>query len=302
MVDSASSRALRAMDLIPYILENPGVSTTELAQNFSVSVKQIEEDLSLIFMCGLPGYTPYDLIDLVFEDGIVSVIDPQVLSRPRKFSKAEHVAIVLGLEVLKSLIHDNPEYLGRISRVLNKLNESMPHVEVLMKNQDTFQYFDIINRAIKIKHNLKITYHSESKDEQKTRSIIPLRIYLQNGQAYLLAVDPVSSIEKVFKISNISACEIGDLSEASSRMVNEEQIKVEIIVDEKHLNFLERNSSIIVDQKLIPEGTKVTLRVRSTDWMKRAIISNAPGIKVLSPPDLATWARETASKMISLYA
>ncbi len=55
MVNPASNRALRAMDLIPYVLENPGVSTTELAQNFSVSVKQIEEDLSLIFMCGLPG-------------------------------------------------------------------------------------------------------------------------------------------------------------------------------------------------------------------------------------------------------
>ena len=96
MVNSASNRALRAMDLIPYIVENPGVSTSELAQKFSVTVKQIEEDLSLIFMCGLPGYTPYDLIDLVFEDGIVSVIDPQVLTKPRNFSKAEHVAIVLG--------------------------------------------------------------------------------------------------------------------------------------------------------------------------------------------------------------
>ena len=177
----------------------------------------------------------------------------------------------------------------------------MPNVEVLMKNQETFQYFDIINRAIKMKHNLKIIYNSESKDEQKTRLILPLRIYLQNAQAYLLAYEPVSSMEKVFKISNISGCEIGDISEISSSIVEEEQIKVEIIVDEKHLLFLERNSSIIVDQKLVPEGTKVTLKVRSTDWLRRAIISNAPGIKVLSPAELATWAKETASKMISLY-
>lgn len=53
-------------------------------------------------MCGLPGYTPYDLIDLVFEDGVVSVIDPQVLTKPRNFSKTEHVAVVLGLEILKA--------------------------------------------------------------------------------------------------------------------------------------------------------------------------------------------------------
>ena len=114
--------------------------------------------------------------------------------------------------------------------------------------------------------------------------------------------DPVSSIEKIFKISNISACEIGDISELSSSIVEEEQVKVEILIDEKHLLFLERNSSIIVDQKPVSEGTKVILKVRSTDWIKRAIISNAPGIEVISPPELATWARETASKMISLYA
>ena len=76
MVDNAANRALRTMDLIPYILENPGVSIIKLAKQFSVTEKQIESDLQLVFMCGLPGYTPYELIDLIFEDGVVSIIDP----------------------------------------------------------------------------------------------------------------------------------------------------------------------------------------------------------------------------------
>jgi len=41
MTDSAAQRALRTMDLIPYILENPGVSTSHLAMKFSVTqIKQ----------------------------------------------------------------------------------------------------------------------------------------------------------------------------------------------------------------------------------------------------------------------
>ena len=298
MVNPASNRALRAMDLIPYVLENPGVSTTELAQYFSVSVKQIEEDLSLIFMCGLPGYTPYDLIDLVFEDGVVSVIDPQVLTKPRNFSKTEHVAVVLGLEILKSLIPDNPDYQARVLQVLSKINKSIPNVEVIIKKEKSFQYFEIINQAIKLKQNLKIVYNSESKDEQKARSIAPLRMYLQSAQAYC----PVARIEKVFKLSNIISCEIGEISDTFSSMAEEELVKVEIVVDEKHLFFVERNSSIIVAQEQIAGGIKVILKVRSMDWIKRAIVSNAPGIQVISPPELASWARETASKMISFYA
>ena len=60
MAESAAIRALRAMDLIPYILENPGISISNLSEKFSVSEKQIESDLQLIFLCGLPGYTPYE--------------------------------------------------------------------------------------------------------------------------------------------------------------------------------------------------------------------------------------------------
>ncbi|MBJ7506181.1 MAG: protein pafC, partial [Candidatus Nanopelagicus sp.] len=58
MVDTAAVRALRSMDLIPYVLENPGVSIAELSARFSVTQAQIESDLQLVFMCGLPGYTP----------------------------------------------------------------------------------------------------------------------------------------------------------------------------------------------------------------------------------------------------
>ena len=301
MVNSASNRALRAMDLIPYIVENPGVSTSELAQKFSVTVKQIEEDLSLIFMCGLPGYTPYDLIDLVFEDGIVSVIDPQVLTKPRNFSKAEHVAIVLGLEILKNLAGDKPDYQLKISQVLSKLNKSVPNIEVVLKNEQSFQYFQIINKAIKLNMSLQIVYNSESKDEQKIRTVIPVRMFLQNAQVYLVAHDPDSGIEKVFKLSNLTACELGDIVKIPSSIVEEESFKVEILVDDKHRMFIERNSSIIVEQRQIVGATKATIKVQSMDWIKRAVVSNAPGIQVISPPDLASWVKETASKMISLY-
>lgn len=301
MVNSASNRALRAMDLIPYVVENPGVSTSELAQKFSVTVKQIEEDLSLIFMCGLPGYTPYDLIDLVFEDGIVSVIDPQVLTKPRNFSKAEHVAIVLGLEILKNLAGDKPDYQLKISQVLSKLNKSVPNIEVVLKNEQSFQYFQVINQAIKLSRSLQIVYNSESKDEQKIRSVIPVRMFLQNAQVYLVAHDPDSGIEKVFKLSNLTACELGDIVKIPSSIVHEESFKVEILVDDKHRMFIERNSSIIVEQRQIVGATKATIKVQSMDWIKRAVVSNAPGIQVISPPDLASWVKETASKMISLY-
>ena len=109
MSDTAAVRALRTMDLIPYILEHPGISINQLAKVFNVTEKEIEKDLQLAFMCGLPGYTPYELIDLTYEDGVVSIIDPQVLNKPRNFSSNERVVIALGLEILREINQSNSE-------------------------------------------------------------------------------------------------------------------------------------------------------------------------------------------------
>ena len=120
MSDTAAVRALRTMDLIPYILEHPGISINQLSKIFNVAEKEIEKDLQLAFMCGLPGYTPYELIDLTYEEGVVSIIDPQVLNKPRNFSNNERVVIALGLEILKEINLSNPENLEKVDKLREK--------------------------------------------------------------------------------------------------------------------------------------------------------------------------------------
>ena len=86
MSESALDRTARALDLVPYLLEHQGISIPELAVAFGVSEKQINDDLVLIHMCGLPGYTPLELIDMFYEDGYVTVSDPQSFKKLRRWS------------------------------------------------------------------------------------------------------------------------------------------------------------------------------------------------------------------------
>ena len=57
----------------------------------------------MLHMCGLPGYTPLELIDMYYEDGYVTVSDPQSLDRPRKMSRSEMTALLVGLDVLEAI-------------------------------------------------------------------------------------------------------------------------------------------------------------------------------------------------------
>jgi proteasome accessory factor C len=303
MADNAAQRALRTMDLVPYILENPGISTIDLAAKFSVTQKQIEKDLQLIFLCGLPGYTPYELIDLTFEDGIVSIIEPQVLTKPRNFSSNEMVVIKLGLEILREINVNEPNKLDKISTLLQKVHRETDQDSVLLaKEISSSPYYSVINTAISQRKQLSIEYQSVSKDQLSTRLIVPYNLSMLNGNLYLSAYDIDRQSDRVFKLDLISKCEIGERTE--SDLVKSSSIDqiVELMVDVRLTNFIERNTSIIVDQRLTADGIKVTLKVNNLEWISRAVISYAPNISVISPIDLSEMIAQRAKNLLNAYS
>jgi len=303
MADNAAQRALRTMDLIPYILENPGITTTELAGKFNTTQKQIEKDLQLIFLCGLPGYTPYELIDLTFEDGIVSVIEPQVLNKPRKFSSSEMVVIKLGLEILREINADDVRKLTKIDKILNKINSGADQNSFLLADQfNSTLFYSQISLAISQKRILNIEYKSLAKDNLSKRKILPGRISMSNGNLYLSAYDIELQSDRVFKMELISSCDTGEIFKENPIPSNESDHVIELRVDEKLTNFIERNTSIIIAQQKVTGGLQVTLKVSNLEWLARSIVSFAPDIMVISPESLSEMVNQRVRDLLATYA
>jgi proteasome accessory factor C len=303
MADNAAQRALRTMDLIPYILENPGITTTELAEKFNTTQKQIEKDLQLIFLCGLPGYTPYELIDLTFEDGIVSVIEPQVLNKPRKFSSSEMVVIKLGLEILREINADDMRKLTKIDKILNKINSGADQNSFLLADQiNSTLFYSQISLAISQKRILNIEYKSLAKDNLSKRKILPGRISMSNGNLYLSAYDIERQSDRVFKMELISSCDTGEIFKENPIQSNVSDRVIELRVDEKLTNFIERNTSIIIAQQKVTGGLQVTLKVSNLEWLARSIVSFAPDIMVISPASLSEMVNQRVRDLLATYA
>jgi proteasome accessory factor C len=302
MVDNAANRALRTMDLIPYILENPGVSIGKLAKQFSVTEKQIESDLQLVFMCGLPGYTPYELIDLIFEDGVVSIIDPQVLDKPRRFTKSELVVIALGLQLLGELSISDSARLGKIKLLSNKITQLGGSNSIIFAPSSSKSPFvEVISKAITNKKSLTIQYQSLIKDEVSIRKVFPHNLYFMNGNLYLSAMDLAAKADRVFKVELIKTCEVGN--DVSSEVVNENNLTIEVVLDvqKTYKNFIERNSSIITAVEEQKNCFRVHLKLSNLEWLKRSILSNAPGIMVISPSLLAQEVAALATSLLASY-
>ena len=94
----------RLLALVPYLTARPeGVALAEAARDFGVSERQLRSDLELLWMCGLPGYGPGDLIDLSFEGDRVRVTFTAGMVRPLRLTTDEAVALVVALKTLLEL-------------------------------------------------------------------------------------------------------------------------------------------------------------------------------------------------------
>jgi predicted DNA-binding transcriptional regulator YafY len=234
---------------------------------------------------------------------VVSIIDPQVLNKPRNFSSNERVVIALGLEILKEINLSNPENLKKIDKLREKFLDKKDEESVIVVEQDlSFPFLNIINQAIFERRIVIFDYQSVSKDVLSNRNVLPHKLYLQNGNLYLSGYDVQAHSDRIFKADQILSCTIGDLADTDRFHLTQQEEIVELIVNHDNFNFIERNSSIIIDQEINNGQLHVKIRASNFDWLKRAILSNAPSIKVISPESLASEVEQMASDLISAYS
>ena len=290
MSESALDRTARALDLVPYLLEHQGISIPELAEAFGVSEKQINDDLVLIHMCGLPGYTPLELIDMFYEDGYVTVSDPQSFKKPRSMNKIEMTSLLVSLDLLKSLRTD--DVAKEIEALKIKLQENMRFENpfVVVQNMENTEMVEAIERAIAKSTLLRINYASGTKDKTSVRDILPIEIYVANGSTYLNAWCQSSKGDRTFRLDRILSYEIIEGSvvnqtrESSVQAVD--SLPIELLVSKPARNFIEDNRAIIGH---IQEGEQLRIELNPIDreWLVRTILGFGGQIEVSKPKELA---------------
>lgn len=301
MVDNAISRVARVMDIIPYVLENPGISIENLAAKFGVSQKQIIKDLELIFLCGLPGYTPYELIDLTFEDGLVTIIDPQLFDKPRKFTETEGVIITLGLNLLKKSISDTDQ-LKSIDNLIRKLSakfkvSSSTSIGDLAKPL----FYEEILRSINKKTFITIEYISISEDLVSRRSIKPMRVSIKNGFYYLFATDLEIEADRIYRIDQIKS--VAEIESQDNRQNTSDSDFAEIIFELKVRDQLitEKYRDLFTEIKQFDKEFLVKGMSSNRQWLYRWILSHCSEIEVIGPQILKDSIKSRAQSALSLY-
>ncbi len=310
MSETALDRVARALNLIPFIANNPGLSVVEIATRFNSTPSQISKDLSLLHMCGLPGYSHLELLDIDYEDpNFVSVKEAQVLDQPRSLTQVEVLTLVLGLQLLGELASDQSE-AAAITILKNRISERYGEETALrITIADAIVDSPIVQKlsqAISLSQYLTIHYNSASSDSVSKRKVFPLEVIYHNGIGYLNAFAVDAGESRTFRLDRITDIFIGE-SDADflERVVRQSQSpkesEIEIEMGRDGFFFIEKHNEIVTSSHEVGERFRITLRVTSGEWITRTLIAWPSIITVLRPAELARSIHERIAGALSNY-
>jgi proteasome accessory factor C len=200
----AGPRLARVLALVPYVLAHPGTTINELAERFRVHAREIEKDLELLPMCGLPPYTADRLIDVwVTDDGAVDIRLAEYLERPLRLTPAEGVALVAAARALLAV--PGAEIDGPLATAVEKLEAVAGVSGRLAVEVGGATHLVAIRDAITKSERIEIDYYSYARDEMTTREVDPVRVFHALGAWYLDGYCLRASADRLFRVDRVRA-------------------------------------------------------------------------------------------------
>ena len=292
-------RTARLLDLVPYINTHQGIALKDLAAVFEVSNAQMVNDLTTLWMCGLPGYTPLELMDLDFESGYVNISNAPTLAKPRSVTFDEGVALILGLDLLRASIPTDR------SDLLEKIDSLSARLSSIINLNSTFSVVAPVNQgvsaaideALASRSSLEIEYHSMYRDEITQRTIFPMEIIQVEGQQYLSSYCYSASDFRQFKLDRIQKAVVTQESKTIPEDATDTQrINSRLKVLKPTREIAERFS-----RQDLKAGSEFDFQTYSQQWLERSILSSGDGVALLTPPEIRASIAQMAQSMLDRY-
>lgn len=287
----------RLLDLVPYLSTHSYISLKELASEFGVGERAMSAELTALSMCGLPGYTPYELIEINFDSGFVSINNHEALDIPRALTKVEIASLLIGLRLLRDIVkEDQISALAKIDELSGKLNALLgAHIEI--EPTPDFSRLADISKGIANRSTFKITYTSPINDGNNEREISPLSIYSQGAHTYVEAYCHSAGAVRNFRSDRIAAIrEIETKSAPDVEPATASKISLSLQVSGRRRAIAE-----LLELETIPASGEISIDVFSEAWIEKAVIAYSPDLVVLQPDSAKQAVKASIANILALY-
>jgi proteasome accessory factor C len=316
----AREQVARLLTLVPYLHARGQVRVEDAATALGVPADQVVKDLKVLFMCGLPGGYPDDLIDVDLDslegpeaDGVIRVSNADYLARPLRLTATEATAVMVALMALRNGAHEETREI--VDRVLAKLQQATsgavpidPGVEP--REGYLARLHSDLERAVRDGRQVRLTYWGPARDEETERVVDPRGVVTSGGASYLAAWCHSAEDDRMFRLDRIHAATVLDQPvshSADAPDLNEVLFGFDEQGERVTLRLAPEAGWVVeyyqVDEvRRQPDGAlEVDLMVADRRWLERLVLRLAPHAEVLRPEAWADKVRTTAQEALSLY-
>lgn len=324
MSSKVSDRLNRLLLMVPFLARPGGASVIELCRQFDIDHDVLMQDLATLQMCGVPDYSPADLMDYCVVGDRAQVTMADYFARPLNLTRQEALSLfVAGSALIRSGIfrEEGPlrSALDKIELLLSdeskeELEEVIKRIEVEMRAYEGTMR-GIIDEGLERGMNLDLEYWSFSRDEVTRREVEPMSLICSQGFWYLLAWCHQSNDFRLFRLDRIGSVELTDHPVARRvrasfdvpHVVGEykpgkkaHQVKLRFPGKQGRRLVEEWPAAQVTD---LEDGTVlVELRTRNLAWLATYLLRFGDNVHVEGPQELVKMVEKKARDLLKAYS
>jgi proteasome accessory factor C len=302
----AADEVQRILALVPYLVTHPRTAKRDLAARFNISREQVEADLLLVLMIGVPPYTPADYIDVEDDGERVTLRMAESFRRPLRLSPAEGLSLLAAGRTLLAV--PGADQQGPLASALAKLERALGSPEVVVQLAAP-EHLDGVREAVDAERRVEIEYWSAGREELTRRVVDPLTVFSAEGQWYLEAYCHRARADRLFRVDRIrSLVPTGEHFAPPAAGGSPPAVfhpcdtdpRVTIDLSPAAAWVSEHHPTEAVHQR--DDGTvRVTLAISQPRFLTRLLLQLGPDARVVAPEAMRSAGAEAAGRVLDRY-
>ena len=315
----------RLLTLVPLLHARNALAVDEAAAAMGTTPAQVVKDLRVLFMCGLPGGYPDDLIDVDLEalsgpgaEGTIHVRNADYLARPVRLTSTEATALVVALRTIRDTSGSDARDV--VDRALAKLEQATAEGAAIDQvavtapsDSDTDQVVAELRRATESGLRVRLTYWVPTRDESTVRIVDPIQVSVVRGMTYLEAHCHRAEARRVFRLDRMDEIEVldevvdaGDTgvpSDLSSGLFTAAAHGTAVTLRvAPGARWITDYYPVEAVREVADGSADVDLLVSDVRWLEQLVLRLAPHAKVIGPPSLMDTGVDSARCALAHYA
>ncbi len=306
--ERTARRLTRILSVLPWIIERGGAATDEVVERFGYAdTAELVRDLHLVFMTGLPGYGPGDLIDVdIFEDE-VQIDAAEYFARPLRLTARE----ALGLLAAGTTLVESGQAPPALHSAVEKLSRAIAPEDTDAVHFDvpTPPEVGILRDAIARRAPVRIGYVGMASNTRTEREVEGHSVFFNLGNWYLSGHCRTAGADRVFRVDRIDSITILPGTYEIPDTPPRTAVQYRPTESDHHVSFtLEPSASWVVEyypveSTELPDGRlRVTMSVADPLVAARLLLQLGDTVSDVDGPVVESTLAELRQRILTRYA